>query len=90
MAIESLNQRLDQLSPENLQVQQTLPNIEQPPFNEDTEAILPADEQPVDEFVPEAGLFTQLVRKQIKKAPLSTERKILQIGHHVNRHKCLW
>jgi hypothetical protein len=28
--------------------------------------------------VPEAGLFTQLVRKQIKKAPLSTERKILQ------------
>ncbi len=78
MAIESLNQRLDQLSPENLQVQQTLPNIEQPPFNEDTEAILPADEQPVDEFVPEAGLFTQLVRKQIKKAPLSTERKILQ------------
>ena len=78
MAIESLSQRLDQLTPENLQVQQTLPNIEPPPFNEETEAILPADEQPVDEFVPEAGLFTQLVRKQIKKAPLSTERKILQ------------
>jgi hypothetical protein len=78
MAIESLNQRLDQLSPENLQVQQTLPNIEPLPFNEDTEAILPADEQPVDEFVPEAGLFTQLIRKQIKKAPLSSERKILQ------------
>ncbi len=78
MAIESLSQRLDQLTPENLQVQQTLPNIEPPPFNAETEAILPADEQPVDEFVPEAGLFTQLVRKQIKKAPLSTERKILQ------------
>jgi hypothetical protein len=78
MAIESLNQRLDQLTPENLQLQQTLPNIEPPPFNAETEAILPADEQPVDEFVPEAGLFTQLVRKQIKKAPLSTERKILQ------------
>jgi hypothetical protein len=78
MAIESLNQRLDQLTPENLQVQQTLPNIEPPPFNAETEAILPADEQPVDEFVPEAGLFSQLVKKQIKKAPLSSERKILQ------------
>jgi hypothetical protein len=78
MAIESLNQRLDQLTPENIQVQQTLPNIEPPPFNADTEAILPADEQPVDEFVPEAGLFTQLVKKNIKKAPINTERKILQ------------
>lgn len=78
MAIDSLNQRLDQLTPENLQVQQTLPNIEPPPFNAEMEAILPAEEQPVDEFVPEAGLFTQLIKKQIKKAPLSSERKILQ------------
>jgi hypothetical protein len=78
MAIESLNQRLDQLTPENLQVQQTLPNIEPPPVDMEADAILPADEQPVDEFEPEAGIFTQLVRKQIKKAPLSAERKILQ------------
>lgn len=79
MAIDSLNQRLDQLTPENLQVQQTLPNIEPPPFNPEADAILPAEDQPpADEFVPEAGLFTQLVKKQIKKAPLSAERKILQ------------
>jgi hypothetical protein len=78
MAIDSLTQRLDQLTPENLQVQQTLPNIEPPPMDMEADAILPADEQPVDEFQPEAGLITQLVKKQIKKAPLSSERKILQ------------
>ena len=77
MAIESLNQRLDQLTPENLQVQQTLPNIEPPPMDMEADAILPADEQPVDEFQPEAGLITQLVKK-IKKAPAGAERKILQ------------
>ncbi len=78
MAIESLNQRLDQLTPDNLQVQQTLPNIEPPPVDMEADAILPAEEQPIDEFVPEAGIFTQLVKKNIKKAPLSAERKILQ------------
>ena len=77
MAIDSLNQRLDQMSPENLQVQQTLPNIDPPEFNADTEAILPAAEQPVDEFVPEAGILTQLVKK-ITKLPQGAERKILQ------------
>jgi hypothetical protein len=44
----------------------------------EADVILPPDEQPVDEFEQEAGLFTQLVKKQIKKAPLSAERKILQ------------
>ena len=77
MAIDSLTQRLDQLTPENLQVQQTLPNIEPPPMDMEADAILPADEQPVDEFQPEAGLITQLVKK-IKKAPAGAERKILQ------------
>jgi hypothetical protein len=77
MAIESLNQRLDQLTPENLQVQQTLPNIEPPPMDMEADAILPADEQPVDEFQQEAGLFTQLVKK-IKKVPAGAERRILQ------------
>jgi hypothetical protein len=77
MAIDSLTQRLDQLTPENLQVQQTLPNIEPPPVDMEADAILPAEEQPVDEFEPEAGLFTQLVKK-IKKAPAGAERKILQ------------
>lgn len=77
MAIDSLTQRLDQLTPENLQVQQTLPNIEPPPMDMEADAILPADEQPVDEFQPEAGLFTQLVKK-IKKVPAGAERKILQ------------
>lgn len=78
MAIESLSQRLDQLTPENLQVQQTLPNIEPPPIDMEADAILPAEEQQPDQFEQEAGLFTQLVKKQIKKAPLSSERKILQ------------
>jgi hypothetical protein len=77
MAIESLSQRLDQLTPENLQVQQTLPNIEPPPIDMEADAILPAEEQQPDQFEPEAGLFTQLVKK-VKKAPAGAERKILQ------------
>jgi hypothetical protein len=77
MAIESLSQRLDQLTPENVQVQQTLPNIEPPPVDMEADAILPADEQQPDQFEPEAGLITQLVKK-IKKVPAGAERKILQ------------
>jgi len=77
MAIESLSQRLDQLTPENVQVQQTLPNIEPPPVDMEADAILPAVEQQPDQFEPEAGLFTQLVKK-IKKVPAGAERKILQ------------
>ena len=83
MAIESLSQRLDQLTPESVQVQQTLPNIEPPPIDMEADAILPAVEQQPDQFEPEAGLFTQLVKKQIKKAPLSSERKILQKDIHM-------
>lgn len=47
MAIESLSQRLDQLTPENVQVQQTLPNIEPPPVDMEADAILPAEEQQI-------------------------------------------
>ena len=78
MAIESLTERLDQLTPDTLQKQQTLPGIESPPIDPRADAILPASDQQPDQFEQEAGLFTQLVKKQIKKAPLSSERKILR------------
>jgi hypothetical protein len=43
----------------------------------EADAILPAEEQQPDQFEPEAGLITQLVKK-IKKVPAGAERKILQ------------
>jgi hypothetical protein len=90
MAIDSLNQRLDQMSPDSQQAQDqssqqmVLPNIEPntpdaPPQSDDgANSVFPVDNSQFQEYEPEAGLFTQLVKKSLKNAPLNKERKILK------------
>lgn len=76
MAIESLDKRIDQLTPEALQEELALPAVEETPVDENAEAILPATE--FEEFEPVAGVLSKLVRKQVRKAPIKTERRILR------------